>query len=185
MPPSADTQNVIEPGIAGAYRRMLPLSCLQTHGRVIMLLRPLFILVGFALASFTAAATLVLFVYAPGDLASLRTDLNGTRLSEAGYFALVITPWVAVTGAVPALAGILYAEARKIAGWTFYALAGLGTALVGFFLQRASEPRGEPGIFEAYALIAFLAAGLVGGLVYWASSGRYASRAGGAAPKPS
>jgi hypothetical protein len=150
-----------------------------------MLLRVVRILTGFALASFAAAATLVLFVYAPGDLAGLRTDLSGPRLSEAGYFALVITPWVALSGALPMLAGVLYAETRRITGWTFYILAGLGTALVGFFLQHASESRDAPGIFEAYALIAFLAAGLVGGLVYWASSGRHVSRAGGTAPKPS
>jgi hypothetical protein len=149
-----------------------------------MFLRVLYILAGFALASFTAAVTLVLFVYAPSDLASLRTDLNGARLLEAAYFAVIITLWIIVAGAVPALAGILYGEVRKIAGWTFYALVGLGTALLGFFLQHASESRGEPSIFQAYALFAFLVAGLLGGLVYWVSSGRYAARKGSTAPKP-
>ncbi len=143
-----------------------------------MLLRVVRILIGFALASFAAAATLVLFVYAPGDLASLSTDLNGARLSAAGYFALMSTPWVALCAALPAFAGVLFAETRKVAGWTFYALAGIATAGAGFLVQHWSEPPGELSIFQAYALIAFLAAGLVGGLVYWASSGRYAARAG-------
>src|SRR5262249_28591894 len=140
------------------------------------------IVTGFALASLAAAATLVLFVYAPGDWEGLGADLNGDRLSEAAYFALVIAPWVAVCAAVPALIGVVIAERRKIAGSVFYALVGLGTAVAGFALQHVSEASGGAGIFQAYALIAFLAAGLVGGVVYWASSGRHAS---GAAGRPS
>ncbi|HEY1246430.1 MAG TPA: hypothetical protein VGF29_16515, partial [Hyphomicrobiaceae bacterium] len=82
------------------------------------------ILTGFALASLAAAATLVIFVYAPYDWQGLRTDLTGDRVSEAGYFALVITPWVALCAGAPALAGVLYAETNRIRGSTFYALAG-------------------------------------------------------------
>jgi len=151
-----------------------------------MLLRVVRILIGFALASFAAAVTLVLFVYAPGNWANPGPDLSGARLSEAGYFALVITPWVALAAALPALAGVLYAETHKV-GWLFYASAGLVTAFAGFLVQHASESRGAPGIFEAYALIAFLAGGLVGGLVYWGASGRYVARTAVArtAPKPS
>jgi hypothetical protein len=151
-----------------------------------MLLSVVRTLAGFTLASFAAAATLVLFVYAPGDLAGLRADFSGARLSEAGYFALVITPWVALSAALPALVGVLVAETYRLAGWPFYVLVGLATAFAGFFVQHSSGSRGAPGIFEAYALIAFLTAGLIGGLVYWAFSGRYvASAAGtGAAPKP-
>ena len=150
-----------------------------------MLLRAVRILTGFALASFAAAATLVLFIYAPSDWASPGADLTGARLSEAGYFALIITPWVALSAALPALAGVALAEARHIAGSTFYVLAGIATAAAGFLVQHWSEPPGGLGIFQAYALIAFLAAGLIGGLVYWASSGRYVARAASAAPKTS
>jgi hypothetical protein len=141
------------------------------------------IMAGFALASLAAAATLVAFVYAPGDWAGLRADLNGDRLSEAGYFALVITPWVALSAAIPALAGVVFAETRKIGGFTFFALAGIAMAAAGFLLQHFSEPAGAPGIFQAYALIAFLTAGLIGGVVYWACAGRYAASA--ASKKPS
>ena len=149
-----------------------------------MLLRVVRILTGFALASFAAAATLVLFIYAPADWASPGADLTGARLSEAGYFALIVTPWVALSAALPALVGVTIAEARNIAGSTFYVLAGIGTAAVGFLVQHWSEPPGGLGIFQAYALIAFLVAGLIGGLVYWVSSGRYVTRAASAAPKP-
>jgi hypothetical protein len=132
------------------------------------------VLMGFALASLAAAATLVVFVYAPSDLASLRSDLNGARLSEAGFFALVITPHVAVSAALPALAGVLIAETRKFATWGFYAFAGIAIALVGFLFQHLTEAPHRESIFQAYALMAFLTAGLIGGLVYWGTSGRFA-----------
>src|SRR5262245_18821630 len=109
-----------------------------------MLVRVLRMLIGFALACLAAAATLVVFVYAPGDWESLRLDVNAERLSEAGFFALVITPWVALSGAVPALAGAVLAERRRITGWTYYALAGIGTAAAGFLLQHLTESPGRP-----------------------------------------
>jgi hypothetical protein len=140
-----------------------------------MLARVVRIPFGFALASFAAAATLVLFVYAPGDWAGLRADLNGDRLSEAGYFALVITPWVAVCAAVPALIGVAFAETKEISGFMFYALVGVATAAIGFLFQHYSETPGGMAFFQSYTLLAFLTSGLVGGLVYWAASGRYAA----------
>jgi hypothetical protein len=147
-----------------------------------VLLRIVRVLAGFALASFAGAATLVLFVYAPIDAAGLGSDLTGARLLEAGYFALMITPWVALSAALPALAGVFYAETQSVAGWPFYVFAGLGTALAGFLLQHASESHPDPVIFEIYALVAFLVAGTVGGLVYWAASGRYVTRTTAAGP---
>jgi hypothetical protein len=138
-----------------------------------MLVSILRILVGFALACVAAAATLVLFVYAPGDLASLGEELSGDRLSEASFFALLITPHVAISAAFPALLAAAFAETRKVASWTFYALAGIATSTAGFLVQYLTEPPTNLSIFQAYALIAFLTAGLIGGLVYWAASGRF------------
>jgi hypothetical protein len=132
---------------------------------------------GFALACLAAAATLVAFVYAPGNWATLGAELSGERLSEAGFFALAITPHVIVSAALPAVLTAIYAETRKISGWPFYGLAGIGVGLVGFFLQHLTEAPDPESIFQAYALIAFLTAGLIGGLVYWAASGRSAAQA--------
>ncbi len=123
---------------------------------------------GFALASLAAGLTLVLFVYAPPDLETLRADLNAERLSEVGLLALLVTPWVAVCAAVPALAGALFAEVRKMARWWFYALTGVATAAAGFVVFfEASLP-------SLYELAAVLTSGLVGGLAYWAFAGRFA-----------
>jgi hypothetical protein len=145
-----------------------------------MLERVLRILIGFALACVAAAVTLVLFVYAPGDLASLPEELNGDRLSEAGFFALLVTPHVMISAAFPALLAAAYAEQRNLASWAFYALAGIATAAAGFLVQYLTEPPTRPiSILQSYALIAFLTAGLIGGTVYWAFSGRFVP------PKPS
>jgi hypothetical protein len=147
---------------------------------VLVLSRILRIAFGFAVACLAAAATLVAFVFAPGNWGALGAELNGARLSEAGFFALLITPHVIVAAALPALVAAIYAETRKVTGWPFYGLAGIGVGLAGFFLQHLTEAPDPESIFQAYALMAFLTAGLVGGLVYWAASGRYA--AGAAAP---
>jgi hypothetical protein len=140
-----------------------------------MLARILRILIGFALACVAAAITLVLFVYAPADLTSLREELNGDRLSEAGFFALLITPHVVISAAFPALLAAVFAETRKLAAWPFYVLAGLATAGAGFLVQYLSEPPMRLTILQTYALFAFLTAGFIGGLVYWALSGRFAA----------
>jgi hypothetical protein len=128
---------------------------------------------GFAFASLAAAVTLVLFVFAPVDLAGLLADLNRERLSEAGLFALFITPHVAIYAVLPALAGAIFAEVRKVAGWWFYALAGIATAAAAFLVLHLSEAAGETSLLSSYALAAFITSGLVGGLAYWALSGRF------------
>jgi hypothetical protein len=128
---------------------------------------------GFAFASLAAAITLVLFVFAPADMAGLLSDLNRERLSEAGLFALLITPHVAIYAVLPALAGAIFAEVRKVAGWWFYALAGIATAVAAFLVLYLSEAAGETSLLSSYALAAFITSGLVGGLAYWALSGRF------------
>jgi hypothetical protein len=141
-----------------------------------MLARILRILFGFGLACAAAAVTLVSFVYAPADLPGLSEELSGDRLSEAGLFALLITPHVLLSAAFPALLAAAFAETRKVASWLFYAFAGIATAGAGFLVQYLTEPPTRAvSIFQTYALIAFLTAGLIGGLVYWALSGRYAA----------
>jgi hypothetical protein len=78
------------------------------------------------------------------------------------------------------MVGVVVAERRKIAGSTFYVLAGIATSAVGFVIQHLSEAPGGAGIVQPYALTAFLASGLVGGLVYWVASGRRVAGAAGA-----
>jgi hypothetical protein len=134
------------------------------------------VLIGYVLACLAAALTLVLFVYTPAELVSLPRDMGTDRMSEAGLFALVIAPHVALFAALPALVGVAFAEARRIAAWTFYTLAGIGIAALGFLVQHFSEAPGQASILQNYALTAFLVAGFVAGFAYWLFSGRFVGR---------
>jgi hypothetical protein len=134
-------------------------------------MRILRIVIGYALACIVAAATLVLFVYTPAELATMPA-----RFSEAAWFSLFVAPYLALFAAVPALVGIVLGELRGIATWGYHAVVGLIIAALGFLSQHFMEAPGEASILHNYALTAFLAAGLVGGLAYWLISGRFASR---------
>ena len=137
-------------------------------------MRVIRIIVGYALACLIAAATLVLFVYTPTELAA--SSAAGTRLSEAAFFTLFVAPYLALFAALPALVAVTVAELRGIATWGYNAVIGLTIAALGFLAQHFMESPSEPTILHNYALTAFLAAGLVGGLAYWLFSGRFASR---------
>jgi hypothetical protein len=141
-----------------------------------MLMRVVRMLIGLMLASLAAAATLVLFVYVPGDWASLRAGLGGGQIAEAAYFAVRIAPQVAAWVAVPGLVAAAFAETRGIAGWAFYALAGLGIAASGYLIQFLADAADPEGFLPIYALAGFLTAGAVGGLAYWAAAGRSVPR---------
>ena len=136
-------------------------------------MRVIRVLFGFALACLAAAAALVLFVYTPAELASLPSGMGADRATEAGFFAIVVTPHVAMFAALPALVGVIIGERRGISGWSYYALVGIAIAALGFLTQHVSETPGQTTILHNYALTAFLTAGLAGGLVYWLFSGRY------------
>ena len=110
---------------------------------------------------------------------NLSEDLSADRLTEAGLLALHSIPHVAISAAFPALLAAVFAETRQLGSWLYYAFIGLAIAGGGFLLLYLTEPPTRPySVFQAYFLIALLTAGLVGGLVYWSLSGRYA------APKP-
>ena len=150
-------------------------------------MRVIRVLFGFAVACFAAAATLVLFVYTPAEFATLPSGMGSDRLSEAALFALVVTPHVAIFAALPALIGVVIAERRGIADWSYCVLVGIAIAVLGFLAQHFSEAPGQTTILHNYALIAFLTAGFIGGFAYWLFSGRYAGRrsATPASPAPS
>jgi hypothetical protein len=145
-------------------------------------MRVIRVLVGFILACPAAAATLVLFVYTPTELASLPSDIGTDRLSEAGLFTLAVTPHVMLFTALPALIGIVFAERNDIGSLPFYLILGVAIAVLGFLTQHFSEAPGQATVLQNYALIAFLSAGAVAGFVYWLVSGRYAAAKVPAAP---
>src|SRR5262245_1157704 len=130
-------------------------------------MRAIRVLFGYVLGCLASAATLVLFVYTPAEMAGLPADMTWERLWQAAAFALAVTPHVMLFTAAPALVAVGFGEARRIGSWVFYVLAAIGIAALGFLAQHLTEAPGQPTILRNYVLIAFLTAGLVGGLVYW------------------
>ena len=137
-------------------------------------MRVIRVLFGFALACLAAAATLVLFVYTPAELASLPSGMGADRVTEAGLFALVVTPSRCdVCGPSRPDRRHSSRERRGISSLGYYVLVGIAIAALGFLTQHVSETPGQTTILHNYALTAFLTAGLAGGFVYWLVSGRY------------
>jgi hypothetical protein len=139
-----------------------------------MAIRLLGVLAAFLVSCLAAAFALVLFVLTPAEIAGLPPDVRGDRVAKgielagfvAAQFALFSTPFALVVAAV--------GEMLRKRSWTYYVLAGLAIAGLGFFAQQSTEQAGQPTIANNYALTAFLTAGFVGGLAYWIVRGRFA-----------
>lgn len=138
---------------------------------VAYLVRFAVILFGYVVASLAASAFLnILFLgalgYAPGHLepeavASLYFSIPFVALFVA-YFAFM-----------PAAVVILVSELLARRDWLFYALAGAVVAAV--FLAFAHEA--GDNVFagtDASVMMAVVGSGMVGGIFYWLSCGRWA-----------
>jgi hypothetical protein len=135
-----------------------------------MIDRVIRVLLGLAFAFLAAGITLVLFVYSPLELLE-----GSSKAAEAGLLALAAATHGALFAAPFALSVAAIGEWRRFGSWLYYALSGTTIAGIGFLAQYATEAVGEASIANAYALGAFLAAGLAGGLVYRLVAGRRAA----------
>lgn len=142
-----------------------------------MFLRVLRMMIGFTAACFGAAATLVLFVMTPGEIAGLPPDVAGDRIGKAAELAMSVAAQVALFSVPFALAAAAFGEITGRRTWTYYVIAGLAIAGLGFLAQHSTERIGQPTIVNNYALTAFMTAGFVAGLLYWIFSGRRAGTA--------
>ena len=125
------------------------------------------ILLAFALACIAAGFTTVAFVMPPTDFIELSGNALTNSLSSAGLLALAAATHFAVFAFPLALIAAVFGAARGLRNPVFYVSTGIAIAVLGFFAQSAVEQSGQPTIVNEYALMAFVAAGLVGGLVYW------------------
>jgi hypothetical protein len=134
----------------------------------------LLVLVGFACASLAASAFLVLLIISPMDLsaADLPPVVTGSLLVAVPFVAL----FVGYFAFGPGLAGILVIEALALRDWLSNAivggLVGLAVNLLGVWAVpdgAATHPVGS-----ASFMLAFAAAGIIGGMAYWAIAGRAA-----------
>jgi hypothetical protein len=140
-----------------------------------MLLSLVRVVFGFALACLAAGLVQVLFVLTPAEFAGLPAHAMIERAQGAGTLMLLAATQSAVFAMPFALVAAGLGEWQGIRSWIYYASGGIGIALAGFLTQLAGESGGKT-VVNGYALGAFLAAGLIAGLVYWAVAGRKACR---------
>lgn len=131
---------------------------------------------GFALASMAAGLVTVLFVNTPTDVLAQPVSRLPRTADETFELALLTATHAAVFGIVFTLIVATIGEVFSMRGLVFYLVGGVVIALLGFAAQYASEVRGEPTIFNNYALKAFLTTGFFAGFVYWLAAGQFAGR---------
>jgi len=131
------------------------------------------VVVGFALACLAAGLTTVLFAWTPADLAAMPTDPL-----EKLSLALPVATHAAIFSAPFALVAIAIGEWMKTNSWSYYAIAGIVIAAIGFVSQFQSESaaQGWSVMSSNYPAVAFLTTGFIAGVTYWIFSGRLVSR---------
>jgi hypothetical protein len=135
------------------------------------LIRLAVILIGYAVASLAASTFLnIMFLaslgYAPEHAQPAAT---ASLLFSVPFVAL----FVAYFAFMPAAIVILVSEILSRRDWLFYALAGAVVAAVflGFVHQTADT---NFGVTNTSAVLAVIGCGMVGGIFYWLSAGRWA-----------
>lgn len=124
--------------------------------------RILSILAGCTAAALAAGLTIALSLHGPA-----------LQPGDAGWFATwtILAAWsVAKLALLPWLAAAAIAEARGLRSVPWWPALG---AIIGFAAERLLPFTGDPERATP-RLVAFVAAGVVGGLVYWAVTGRKA-----------
>jgi len=128
----------------------------------------------FSLACLVAGFTQVAFAISLPEASAFFARDWIERVGPTAALVLFSTALSALFSAPFALVGVLFAWWRGIGGALYYALVGMAIAAGGFVALRAAELPGEPTIINPYALIAYLASGLLAGLTYGALAGRRA-----------
>jgi hypothetical protein len=131
---------------------------------------------GFALASFAAGLVMVLFVNTPAEVLAQPASRLPETASETFDLALLTATHTAIFAVTFVLIVAGLGEWLSIRALSFYLIAGLAIALLGFAAQFSSEVAGQPTVFNNYALKAFLTTGFFAGFVYWLASGQFAGR---------
>lgn len=142
------------------------------------------IVLGFILAVLAASAVQVIFALPPTDLIAMPLDGALARFGTLATLALAVATHAATFAAIFFLVAIVLAEVMRVRAAGYYAFVGLAVALAGFLAQFSSEPVSGPTIVNTYALLAFAAAGMTGGFVYWLVAGRWAGRSDGRSDGP-
>lgn len=132
------------------------------------------VLGGFGLACLAAGLVKVLFVMTPVQLAGIPNSAFPTTAGDMSVLVLLAATHTAIFSATFAFVATGVGEWLSLRSPLYYVTGGAVIAILGFFAQYSSEAGGQPTIFNAYALAAFLTAGVIAGLVYWGAAGKHA-----------
>ena len=135
------------------------------------LIRFAVILIGYMVASLAASAFLnILFL---AYLGYTPADPEPTATASLYFSVPFVALFVAYFAFMPATVVILVAEVLERRDWLFYALAG--AVVAGIFLGFAHET-GDANfdVTATNARLAVIGSGMVGGIFYWLSAGRWA-----------
>jgi hypothetical protein len=133
------------------------------------------IFLSFLVACMAAGMTLAIGVVAP-DFSGIDSDPGErVRFFGAAFFATDYGPVIAL---LPALAAIVLAEAVRIRSVVYYVVAGVLLGLASFYSVDLSDVLENTTDITpvGHGLALAVAAGTVGGLVYWLIAGRKAGQ---------
>lgn len=134
------------------------------------------VLTGFALACLMAGLVQVLFIMTPAQMMQLGAEAFRERAAQAAVLSLLAATHAAIFSVAFLLIAAGIGEWMRVRAPAYYIATGAIIAALGFTAQYASEVAGQPTIFNTYAIFAFIVSGVLAGLVYWLTAGRYAGR---------
>ncbi|MBZ9867912.1 hypothetical protein LB515_21270 [Mesorhizobium sp. CA15] len=135
------------------------------------LIRFAVILIGYVVGSLAASAFLNILVLA--HLGYTPADPEPTATASLYFSVPFVALFVAYFAFMPAAVVILTAEVLGRRDWLFYALGGAVIALVFLgFVHNGGDA--DFDVTETNARLAVIGAGMVGGIFYWLSAGRWA-----------
>lgn len=138
---------------------------------VAYLVRFAIILTGYAVASLAASAFLnIVFLASSGLMAGDAAPVMPASLIFSVPFVALFVAYFAF---VPSVVVILIAEILGRRDWLFYALAG--AVVAGVFLGLVNHADDTTfAVTHTSAIMAVIGGGMVGGIFYWLSAGRWA-----------
>jgi hypothetical protein len=131
------------------------------------------ILIGYVAACLAASALLNLLLIGTLDLPAevLPDAIRGSSIIAVPFIAMFVA-WLAFT---PALVFIVIAELASKRDWLFHAIGGglVAAVVTAGYFWTATGP-GDWTAGNPIVALPLIAAGLVGGIAYWAVAGRMA-----------
>jgi hypothetical protein len=126
---------------------------------------------GYALAVIAACAFLLFLLW--GGLVRGDEDLQTPLGVAAGFSLPIVSAFAARYAFFPMMLAVMIAELGNRRSWLFHALSGMAVAVAAMAVRANSGSLGNPG---SGLVMAALAAGAVGGSVYWLIAGRNSGR---------